>query len=329
MTPRCAEWRAPPSQPPLRPLVCRARNTESGDTGIPCGGAICEPLGGRAHRLQAVRVGLARPRPGGQATRSAASSQLPASRPRDGAGRRFELIDGLGYAAANRILGRPARSTPSSRLVGDLGCSWLAAGVDPADFEDDPGSYDIPDPSSGLWAGELGDLPGGWPSRFAAKVLTGATPGLGVTGFTEQSNAPLQGDRRAPSDAQTAALCAAHTAVLAGERAVWPNLFGAGALPLPVRPFKTGLEHTIEIETGGKALFRMLEAISEAMQKGMRTFMAHPQLWTGQLSPRTSWPDDRTSRLESTTTEKADPSRPARWRPLPAASFTPASRGGR
>jgi len=68
---------------------------------------------------------------------------------------RFEDIEDW-YAHANRILGRPTKVTPSSKVVGDLALQMAAAGVDPADFEANPGNYDIPDSVIGFMAGELG-----------------------------------------------------------------------------------------------------------------------------------------------------------------------------
>ncbi|HWH26929.1 MAG TPA: pyruvate carboxylase, partial [Pseudolysinimonas sp.] len=78
---------------------------------------------------------------------------------------RFEVIEDL-YAAASRILGRPPKVTPSSKVVGDLALALAAADADPDEFERNPGAFDIPDSVVGFMAGELGDLPGGWPEPF-------------------------------------------------------------------------------------------------------------------------------------------------------------------
>ena len=61
--------------------------------------------------------------------------------------------------------------TPSSKAVGDLALQLVAADADPEDFEQHPERYDIPDSVIGFLAGELGDLPGGWPEPFRTKVL--------------------------------------------------------------------------------------------------------------------------------------------------------------
>src|SRR5690606_27621324 len=72
-----------------------------------------------------------------------------------GLGDHFERIEDA-YAAASRILGNPPKVTPSSKVVGDLALALVAAGADPADFEQNPQDYDIPDSVIGFLSGELG-----------------------------------------------------------------------------------------------------------------------------------------------------------------------------
>jgi len=76
-----------------------------------------------------------------------------------GLGEKFEQIEEM-YAAADRILGRLVKVTPSSKVVGDLALHLVGLGADPADFAASPASYDVPDSVIGFMAGELGDLPG-------------------------------------------------------------------------------------------------------------------------------------------------------------------------
>ncbi len=123
-----------------------------------------------------------------------------------GLGDRFEVIEDL-YAAASDILGRPPKVTPSSKVVGDLALALAAADADPADFEKNPDKYDIPDSVVGFMAGELGDLPGGWPEPFRTKVLKGRDVKIGVEELTPTRRRALAGDaRRAPHGPQPAAL---------------------------------------------------------------------------------------------------------------------------
>ncbi|NBR78130.1 MAG: pyruvate carboxylase, partial [Microbacteriaceae bacterium] len=96
-----------------------------------------------------------------------------------GLGNQFERVEDM-YAAANEILGRPPKVTPSSKVVGDLALHLVAVNADPADFAANPQNYDIPDSVVGFMAGELGDLPGGWPEPFRTKVLQGKNPKFGL-----------------------------------------------------------------------------------------------------------------------------------------------------
>ncbi|MCX6496806.1 MAG: pyruvate carboxylase, partial [Rhodoluna sp.] len=102
-----------------------------------------------------------------------------------GLGNQFERVEDM-YAAANQILGRPPKVTPSSKVVGDLALHLVAVNADPADFAENPQNYDIPDSVIGFMAGELGDLPGGWPEPFRTKVLQGKSPKFGLTEVSAQ-----------------------------------------------------------------------------------------------------------------------------------------------
>ena len=107
--------------------------------------------------------------------RRAAVEPAPAGRSRSGwptASRQVEDV----YAAANRMLGRPREG---DAVVEGRRRPRAAASSAPAptrhDFEADPARYDIPDSVIGFLAGELGDLPGGWPEPFRTKALAGRT----------------------------------------------------------------------------------------------------------------------------------------------------------
>ena len=89
-----------------------------------------------------------------------------------GLGETFEQIEDM-YAAANDILGNVVKVTPSSKVVGDLALHLVGVGADPAEFEENPAKFDIPDSVIGFLNGELGDPPGGWPEPFRTKALAG------------------------------------------------------------------------------------------------------------------------------------------------------------
>ncbi len=107
-----------------------------------------------------------------------------------GLGEKFEQIEAM-YAASSRILGRPTKVTPSSKVVGDLALHLVAVGADPDEFAANPQSYDIPDSVIGFLSGELGDPPGGWPEPFRTKALQGRTVKLRDEELVESDSAAL------------------------------------------------------------------------------------------------------------------------------------------
>src|SRR5690625_4676515 len=102
----------------------------------------------------------------------------------------FEQIEEM-YAAADKILGRIPKVTPSSKVVGDLALQLAARKVDPGDFAADPGGYELPESVIRFMAGELGELPGGWPEPFRSKVLAGREPDLSDQPLSAEDAAAL------------------------------------------------------------------------------------------------------------------------------------------
>ena len=151
-----------------------------------------------------------------------------------GLGDQFEKVEDW-YAAANRILGRPPKVTPSSKVVGDLALQLAAANADPADFEENPDKYDIPDSVIGFMAGELGDLPGGWPEPFRTKVLRGRDVKIGVTPISDDDRRALDGASvRTPRRAEPPAVPGADGSVRRAPRGVRRRV-GALHAGLPLR----------------------------------------------------------------------------------------------
>lgn len=214
----------------------------------------------------------------------------------------FETIENL-YAAANKMLGRPPKVTPSSKVVGDLALALAAAKADPADFEENPEKYDIPDSVVGFMAGELGELPGGWPEPFRSKVLKGRNVKIGVEEVSDEDQAALDGDPSERRSALNRLLFAGPTQIFEKARESYGDLS-----PLASTDYLYGLqqghEHVVEIEKGVQ-LFVGLEAIGEADDKGIRTVMA---TLNGQLRP--VFVRDLSIKVDSTAAEKADSSKP-------------------
>jgi pyruvate carboxylase len=219
-----------------------------------------------------------------------------------GLGDQFEKIEDL-YAAANLMLGRPPKVTPSSKVVGDLALALAAANADPADFEENPDKYDIPDSVIGFMAGELGDLPGGWPEPFRTKVLKGRKVKIGVEEITEADRAGLAGDAATRRSTLNRLLFPVPTKQFEQVRESYGDLSVVDTVDY-LYGLRQGTEHVIDIEKG-VSLYVGLEAIGEADDKGLRTVMT---ILNGQLRP--VFVRDRSIEVHTKAAEKADPSKP-------------------
>jgi pyruvate carboxylase len=219
-----------------------------------------------------------------------------------GLGDRFEQVDDW-YAEANRILGRPTKVTPSSKVVGDLALQLAATNADPADFEENPDKYDIPDSVIGFMAGELGDLPGGWPQPFRSQVPKGRQVKIGVEPLTAEDAAALQGDPLTRRAALNRLLFPAPTRQFDEVRDQYGDVSILDTLDY-LYGLRAGVEHTVQIGPGVN-LFVGLEAIGEADDKGMRTVMT---TLNGQLRP--VFVRDRSIAVQTASAEKADSSKP-------------------
>jgi pyruvate carboxylase len=215
-----------------------------------------------------------------------------------GFGDRFEEIE-ENYAAADRILGRLVKVTPSSKVVGDLALALLGAGVSADEFAADPARYDIPESVIGFLRGELGDPPGGWPEPLRTKALAGRPPAKPAEELSAEDEASLHvaGPKRQATlnrllfPGPTREL-EAHRDEYGDTSRLTANQFFYG--------LRSGDEHRVELERGVQLLIG-LEAISEADERGMRTVMC---IINGQLRPVVV--RDRSIADTVPTAEKAD-----------------------
>lgn len=214
----------------------------------------------------------------------------------------FELIEDM-YAAANEILGRVPKVTPSSKVVGDLALHLAAVKADPADFEANPEKYDVPDSVIGFMAGELGDLPGGWPEPFRSKVLAGRDVRIGVTELTHAQRRGLEAPGRERQELLNSLLFPAPTRQFEQIRELFGDLSVVDTTDY-LYGLRAGAEHVVEIAKGVR-LYAGLEAIGEADDKGMRTVMT---ILNGQLRP--VFVRDRSITVEARAAEKADQAQP-------------------
>jgi pyruvate carboxylase len=293
------------SQPSLSALVAALAHTDR-DTGLSLQAVSdLEPYWeGVRHLYRPFESGLASPTgrvyhheiPGGQL------SNLRQQAIALGLADDFELIEDM-YAAADRILGRIPKVTPSSKVVGDLALALVAAKADPADFEQNPRNYDIPDSVVGFMAGELGDLPGGWPEPFRTKVLEGREVSIGVPPLTDEERAGLAGDGADRRRTLNRLLFPAPAREFEKNRATYGDLSALGT-PDYLYGLKPGEEHVAEIDPGVQ-LYVGLEAIGEADAKGIRTVMT---TLNGQLRP--VFVRDRSIKVDVVQAERADTSKP-------------------
>jgi len=214
----------------------------------------------------------------------------------------FERIEDM-YAAADRILGRIPKVTPSSKVVGDLALHLAAVNADPDDFEANPEKYDIPDSVVGFMAGELGDLPFGWPEPFRTKVLAGRSPSDSITPIDAASAAALNGTAVERRRALNELLFAQPTALFESQREQFGDVSVLDTIDF-LYGLERGVEHVVDIGQGIR-LFVGLEAIGAPDEKGMRTVMA---VLNGQLRPMAV--RDKSIAVESRTVERADTGNP-------------------
>lgn len=219
-----------------------------------------------------------------------------------GLGEQFEAVEDM-YHAADRMLGHLIKVTPSSKVVGDLALQLVGMGVDPAEFEADPGRFDIPDSVINFLAGELGTPPAGWPEPFRSKALKGRNVKLSDKELTAEDREGLAQPGRARRETLNRLLFPGPTKDYEAARSKYGDLS-----VLHTRDFLYGLqqdfEHVISLGKGVRLLVT-LQAISEPDEKGMRTVMV---TLNGQL--RLLEIRDTSVHTDAVETEKADSSDP-------------------
>ena len=293
------------SQPALSSIVAAAAHTEY-DTGLSLS-AVCdlEPYWEALRKVYApFESGL--PAPTGRVyTHEIPGGQLSNLRQQAialGLGNRFEEIES-NYAAADRILGRLVKVTPSSKVVGDLALALVGAGVTADEFAAHPSRHDIPDSVIGFLRGELGDPPGGWPEPLRTNALDGRAPAKPEA----ELSAADEADLRASGPVRQATLNRllfpgptkefdAHREQFGDTSRLTANQFFYG--------LRHGEEHRVQLERGVQLLIG-LEAISEPDERGMRSVMC---IINGQLRPVVV--RDRSIEDAVPTAEKADRGNP-------------------
>ena len=293
------------SQPALSSIVAAAAHTEY-DTGLSLS-AVCdlEPYWEALRKVYApFESGLPAPTgrvyhheiPGGQL------SNLRQQAIALGLGDRFEDIE-ANYAAADRLLGRLVKVTPSSKVVGDLALALVGAGVSADEFASDPEKFDIPDSVIGFLRGELGDPPGGWPEPLRTKALAGRPPTKPQQELSPEDETVLTQAGPKRQAALNRLLFPAPTKEFEAHRELYGDTSSLSANQF-FYGLRHGEEHRVRLERGVELLIG-LEAISDPDERGMRTVMC---ILNGQLRPVVV--RDRSIASDIPTAEKADRSNP-------------------
>ncbi|GGM06568.1 pyruvate carboxylase [Nakamurella endophytica] len=290
------------SQPPLSALVAAFAGTDR-DTGLQLRAVQdLEPYWEAVRAVYApFESGLRAPTgrvyrheiPGGQL------SNLRQQAIALGLGERFEEVEAT-YEAADRMLGRLVKVTPSSKVVGDLALHLVGARVPAAEFEADPARYDIPDSVIGFLAGELGDPPGGWPEPFRSKALAGRRVSPPAPALSEADAAALRDDPRPTLNRLLFPGPARDFRAVRDEFGDVSVLATADYL-YGLRP---GVEHVVDLQPGVQ-LTVGVEAIGEPDERGLRTVVT---TLNGQLRPLQV--RDRSVRVDVKVAERADPADP-------------------
>ena len=259
------------SQPSLSAIVAAAAHTEY-DTGLDLD-AVCamEPYWEALRRVYApFESGIPGPTgrvydheiPGGQL------SNLRQQAIAIGVGNRFESVENA-YAAANRLLGRPVKVTPSSKVVGDLALAFVAQGITADEFAANPTAYDIPESVIGFLGGELGVPAAGFPEPLRTAVTKGRT----FTPVDEQLSPGDEDGLAEPGAVRRQTLNRLlfpgptreyneHRAKYGDTSMLPTHLFFYGATP--------GLENRVTLKQGVDMLIR-LDAVGDPDDEGMRT----------------------------------------------------------
>lgn len=217
-----------------------------------------------------------------------------------GLGERFEAIEEM-YQAADKVLGRIIKVTPTSKVVGDLALHLVAVGADPQEVERTPESYDLPDSVIGFLRGELGVPVGGWREPFRSQALAGRS--TEEPSRTELDDDDREALAREPRATLNRLLFPGPDATYRSGRKQFGDVSRLESLEyfFGLRP---GHLHEVELRAGRRSDVQLI-AVGEPDQRGER-----PVVLEVSGHPRVIWARDESAGDDATTRDKADPSRP-------------------
>ena len=213
------------------------------------------------------------------------------------------------YADVNQMFGDIVKVTPSSKVVGDMALAMVSAGLTPEDVMDPDREVSFPDSVVGLFMGDIGQPPGGFPEALQRKVVKGQTPQTDRPGL---NLAPTDFD--AKRHEVEAAVGRPITEEELDSYLMYPKVFvdyakrEADYGPLTVLPtpvffygMESGQEIAVDLEPG-VTLIILCQAIGEPDEEGMvKVFFEI----NGQ--PRTIRVADRRASAGVTRRPKAEP----------------------
>ncbi len=213
------------------------------------------------------------------------------------------------YAEVNQMFGDIVKVTPSSKTVGDLALTMVAAGLTRADVEDPAKEIAFPESVVSFFAGDLGQPPNGFPKALQHKVLKGRKaltdrPGKGL------APADLQAQKRTAAEAVGREVSEEdlhsylmYPKVFVDYMARRQDFGPVAVLPTPVYFYgmAPGAEIAIELEPG-KQMQLLCQAIGEVDEDGNRRVFFE---LNGQ--PRSIRVADRSVKSERVAHPKADP----------------------
>ncbi len=183
------------------------------------------------------------------------------------------------YADVNRMFGDIVKVTPTSKVVGDMALSMVAAGLTAAEVEDPAKDVSFPESVVQLFRGDLGQPPGGWPKALQTKILKGQPAYTDRPGslMADADLEAVRADAAKTTGREPAEISDTDLASYVMYPKVYTDfsrmhdLYGpTSALPTPTYFYglQPGEEVMVEIEKG-KTLVVLAQAIGETDDGGM------------------------------------------------------------
>ena len=179
------------------------------------------------------------------------------------------------YAEVNRMFGDIIKVTPTSKVVGDLALAMVAGDLSRKDIEDPDREVAFPESVIGLFRGDLGQAPGGFPEKLSKKILKDRKPSLERPGALlapiDLDTLRLEAERRTGGELSEEELCSylMYPKVFAEYSERYKTYGPVSTLPTDVYFYglDPGREIAVDLERGLTLVIRCL-AIGETDEDG-------------------------------------------------------------